>query len=439
MVSNYKYLVSLLALHRLGYVPFPLSPRLSIETARTLRDQIGSRKTVFSSPFVNFASSITDKAECFEEPESNIWLEAGHVTDINIPMHSDKFAQEKFAYFHSSGSTGVPKPICMKCEKVFHLVVYDTKNEVLFSVAPLFHIFGFMTFVATFLLGRRCTVFDFAKPPIPNSIIRALNIVLPQELILVPFLLTEVMEFPEGITALQRLRTLDTAGAPVPDALVEKCFELHVPLVQWYGATEIGSVMFTLDTEESEIRNWLRVHKKVLPFVRWDQTGDNIYELVMSKLSPSLLVNNSSDGFRTKDLFVKHPSVENAWKYYGRLDDRITLITGDKVLPLAMEQTLRTDTRINQAVVFGINKQLPGVAIIPAERVEARELFLDSIWKTIELANSGEESYFQLTRDLILLLPFDVEYPQTEKGTVKRQLFYNQFSSQIEQLYEIWQ
>jgi acyl-coenzyme A synthetase/AMP-(fatty) acid ligase len=436
MVSNYNFLVSFLALHRLGYIPFLLSPRLSIEAARILRDHLGSKKTIFSSALGTLARNINDEEECFEVPESNIWLEAGHVPNINIPIHSNELAMDRFAYFHSSGSKGVPRPICMNCETVFHFSLLDHKDRVFF-VAPLFHILGFMVFVKSIIQGCRCTSFDFARTPVSTSIIRALNIVLPKELIFVPFLLKEVMALPDGITALQRLQSVGTGGATVPDLLIRKCFESHIPLVQYYGATEFGSFMHTPGPEESETRNWLRVYEKCIPFVQWNPIGDNIYELVISKLSPNVLVINSKDGFRTRDLFVKHPSVENAWKYYCRVDDRITLINGEKVLPLAMEQTLRTDKLIKQAVVFGIGKQLPGVAIIPAGRVEARELFLDSIWKTIELVNSKAESFSQLTRDMILLLPFDVEYPQTDKGTVKRQQFYNQFGDQIEQTYEI--
>ena len=73
------------------------------------------------------------------------------------------------------------------------------------------------------------------------------------------------------------------------------------------------------------------------------------------------------ESFYSSDLFTKHESIPNAWKYLGRLDDRVTLIDGEKVLPLPIEGRIRQATLVKEAVVFGIERAIPGLLLFRAE------------------------------------------------------------------------
>ena len=75
----------------------------------------------------------------------------------------------------------------------------------------------------------------------------------------------------------------------------------------------------------------------------------------------SKVATNRDDGsYATKDLFEPHPSIEGAWKYCGRLDDTIVLVNGEKAIPIAMEQALRQNKLVQEAVMFGAGKSQVG-------------------------------------------------------------------------------
>jgi len=86
---------------------------------------------------------------------------------------------------------------------------------------------------------------------------------------------------------------------------------------------------------------------------------DGTYEAIYLKGLPTLVASNSDDpplSFHSKDLFIPHAIIPYAWKHVGRLDDRLTLTNGEKVLPLPIEGRVNEDPLIKEAVVFGAGK-----------------------------------------------------------------------------------
>ena len=88
--------------------------------------------------------------------------------------------------------------------------------------------------------------------------------------------------------------------------------------------------------------------------------GNNLYESVCLKCHPALSASNSdvpAPGlWHSKDVFTPHPSVPNIWKYVTHIDDRITLINGEKVLPLPIEGRIRKDPLIREAAAVGVDQ-----------------------------------------------------------------------------------
>ena len=83
------------------------------------------------------------------------------------------------------------------------------------------------------------------------------------------------------------------------------------------------------------------------------------FEFVFLKDHPGRIVSNSDDppkSFHSRDIFTPHKTITGAWKYLGRLDDRITLMNGEKVLPLPIEGSVRRHKLGREAVVFGLGE-----------------------------------------------------------------------------------
>src|SRR5436309_743342 len=117
--------------------------------------------------------------------------------------------------------------------------------------------------------------------------------------------------------------------------------------------------------------NYLRMLPPVKPYVLMDEIAPGLYECVALDGLKSKSTTNSDNppgSFRTKDLFTHHPAQPGLWKYACRLDDRFTLINGEKVLPISIEGRIRQEEMVKEACVFGEGRSFPGVLIVKADR-----------------------------------------------------------------------
>ena len=124
--------------------------------------------------------------------------------------------------------------------------------------------------------------------------------------------------------------------------------------------------------------------------------------------------------WRTKDINAPHPSIPDEWKYVTRIDDRITLESEEKAFPFLIEGRTRQDELVREAVVVGVDRALSGVLSFRVSDHLSTEEFFDAVWPSIEDVNSHVESFSQITRYMVAILPSDVEYPKTDKGSIIR-------------------
>jgi long-subunit acyl-CoA synthetase (AMP-forming) len=155
--------------------------------------------------------------------------------------------------------------------------------------------------------------------------------------------------------------------------------------------------------------------------------GSKICECVVLDGHRGKSISNSDEppnSFHTSDLFIAHPTIPNAWKFIGRADDRVTLLNGEKVLPLPIEGRIVQDPLVKEAVVFGVDRPVPGLLLFRADTEVAKNLsneeYLNRVWTSIEDANKKAEAFSQIGRDMVVVLEHDKKFPETDKSTVKR-------------------
>lgn len=204
--------------------------------------------------------------------------------------------------------------------------------------------------------------------------------------------------------------------------------------------------------------NYLRASKSLQPYIRWEERGSDIFELVVLDGWPSKVATNRDDGSyvnsnphrplptmaqpncrqATKDLFVPHPVKPHCFKWIGRQDDTIVLLNGEKALPIRIEHAVRQDPLVAEAVVFGAGRPQLGMFIVSAG--EATDLsdkeFLARVMPTIDAANSDQPAFAHIYPDMVRVLQPTTEYPRTDKDTVIRGAFYRLFKGSIEKIYE---
>jgi long-subunit acyl-CoA synthetase (AMP-forming) len=153
----------------------------------------------------------------------------------------------------------------------------------------------------------------------------------------------------------------------------------------------------------------------------------NVCECVVLDGHRAKSISNSNEppnSFHTSDLFVPHPTIENAWKFIGRADDRVTLLNGEKVLPLPIEGRIVQDPLVKEAVVFGVDRPVPGILLFRADTKKANEMsddeYLIRVWPSVEDANKKAEAFSQIGRSMVVIIGHDTKFPETDKSTIKR-------------------
>lgn len=184
----------------------------------------------------------------------------------------------------------------------------------------------------------------------------------------------------------------------------------------------------------------MKFFENLRPFIWMKPVGTDLYECVYLAGHPALTASNSDEppgSYHSRDVFTPHPTIPDRWKYVTRLDDRLTLVNGEKVLPLPIEGSIKQSPLIQEAVVIGVGKSVPGLLIFRSD--EARsftdEQYLDLIWPTVEDANSRAEQFSQISRDMITILPVGSICPRTDKGSMIRAQVYAKYADVIEEAY----
>jgi hypothetical protein len=194
------------------------------------------------------------------------------------------------------------------------------------------------------------------------------------------------------------------------------------------------------DPKTDKAWNYVRPLTKTKPYLFFDEIATGIYEVVVLDGLDTKTLANSDDppnSFRTRDTFVKHPTLPDAWKYLGRLDDRVTLVNGEKVLPVPFEHRVRQSELVKDCLVFGVGRAFPGLLVIPSEHAadKTAEELLELLWPVIEDANSKAEKFGYVSREMVQIMPAGTEYPSTDKGTVIRAACFRHFEKVIEDVY----
>ncbi|KAF1848173.1 male sterility protein [Cucurbitaria berberidis CBS 394.84] len=442
--SNFDYLVTLLALTKLGHTVLFLSTRISQLAVESLVETTGATYLLADPKLLQFANDVRSNLPTLQVNE----ITGSSSYDFPIEVHADTRmdyqldpaieATNNIYIIHSSGSTGLPKPIYQPQKSTIanYAISMDMKA---FITLPLYHNHGICNFFRAIYSGKSIHIYNADLPltqPYLATILRKHNFEIFYG---VPYALKLLAETEEGIELLRQLKIVMYGGSACPDTLGDLLVENGVNLVGHYGATEVGQLMTSFRPAGDKAWNYVRESPKLSPFLRWVSRGPNLYECIILDGWPAKVASNQPDGsYATKDLFEPHPTIEKAWKYIARLDDTIALVNGEKFNPVMMEGKIRSHKAVTETVVFGAGRPYLGILVVPSPAVRdlSEDEIIDQIWPVIDEANKVAEAYARILRDMIHILPHDCQFPRTDKGSVIRQAFYKQFTTEIEGAYD---
>ncbi|KAK8002060.1 NRPS-like enzyme [Apiospora marii] len=451
--SDLSYVVTLFALSRLGCETLIMSIRLGEPACLNLL-ATAECDTVLYGSTARIASTVAD----LKKANANL-----HFLPVPVRADFDKPDQPSQAPFvrpiadreaehvrvsmvmHSSGSTGLPKPLFLSHRSLITTLSTGTGLRA-FNTLPWYHIHGLFTSLMAMWMRRPAHLFNARLPLTADNVIRALREARPEICHTVPYCLKLMAERGDGMEVLRGCRYVTSAGARTPDELGDRVVEAGVRLGVIYGMTEVGHVGDSLYREPGDdtwdyVRPYasLRPHMVLQP--RGGGEGGDVYEAVYLKTHPALKTSNSDDppgSFHSRDLWTPHPTLPDAWKFVARDDDTVTLLSGEKILPLGIEGAIRESPLVRDALVVGNDRLAPGVLVFRA--VESRELsddeFVDAVWPFVEAGNRLADEFARITRDMVVPVPADVGYPATDKNNIIRGAAYAKFADYIDAMYE---
>ncbi|KAH6955734.1 hypothetical protein BKA56DRAFT_625196 [Ilyonectria sp. MPI-CAGE-AT-0026] len=460
--TDIRYPLFALAASKAGYKSFWTSPRNSFEAHKSLMGATECR--VIFTP-AHIPSGITPVIDAMglrhiEMPSVEFLLDRKQqVNPFPFTTTYEEGKGQPFTVIHTSGSTGIPKPIFLPhllfCipqvyatvpredgkVSIFHWVSQNSSRT--FCSFPMFHGAGLFIF---FGLGFNWNTVVVMPPPQPLTAelaheVHCSNIV--DSTYLPPSIIEEIAKVPAYCDGLQQLKFTMYAGAALP-SWAGDTLKSRTRLINMMGQTETGiAYQLLVDPEDYEYicpgRN---------SGAEFRHCYDDLYELVMVR-KPGLedwqLAFKTFPDLQelsTNDLFRQHPdpAKSNLWKHQGRKDDVIVFDNGEKLNPVTMEKIIQSHPAVQIAIVIGHGRFQSAVLIEPRDlklgSVENSPAFIEEIWPTIETANLDCPAHGRLDKGMIIVARPDKPFPRTPKGGRTRMWTEKLYADEINEKYE---
>ncbi|TCD65176.1 putative NRPS-like protein biosynthetic cluster [Steccherinum ochraceum] len=451
---------------RADLIPFPMSPRNSAEAVFSMLEKTSCHRIISQPLLSGVMNSLVALCQSKEYPLQvenlpsldDLFPTLGQPSPTKLypPSNRSKTAQDILMYLHSSGSTGFPKPIPQTQEVLLQWTVNEFTQDLAhpgiryFSgLLPSFHTLGVLAQLLAVGISTEPVILFTPKdpePPVmpnPQNVLEVIRTMQCSGVVAVPAFVEAWANSEEAMQFVASLKRLHYSGGPLSAKNAKHLTDAGVVLGSAYGSTEGGPIMWTADAAKYGTE-WLQVLKGRKP--RWIPQGDGSYELhILTCETHQPAVENLPDakGYATSDLFEPHPTVDGLWRIVGRTDDVIVLGTGEKVVPLPQEGLLASTPMVAGVVMFGRERNQPGVLIepaapygIPPGDVAALVKFRDAIWHSVEEANKLAPSFARIFKEMIIVTDPSKPMPRAGKGTVQRKQTLKVYAKEVDQLYE---
>ncbi|KAI1129722.1 putative NRPS-like enzyme [Nemania abortiva] len=469
--NDVRYGALVLAAIKTGYVLFVTSPRNSVDAHRALFDHLRCQVLLTSDPVPPAGRLILDVVN----PAHHLTVPSVEdlLTQNYPPYILDKTFQELrdglFVVMHTSGTTGLPKPIIWThetCAQVLNskdrqtddgtaVVERQLQNgkRVIVTLPPFHGALLAQLMLGAIPYGNVVIAPVAAAIPTAQAVVDALKKTPADVAILVPSAVAELAQDAELLDyCATHLETIMYIGGDLPQSVGDRVSSKIYLRCLW-GATETGIVpqllpRQLLPSQPSGRNLWRYVQFHPCVGAVFDEVTDGVYELIIRRdkklggTQPCFTVPGLDhlDGYRTKDLFEPHPEIPDLWCWRARADDIIVFLNGEKTNPISMEQhVMASNPEVSGALVIGAQRFQAALLIEPTTKTPLttaeQAALIERIWPSVEDANRSAPAHASIEKTFILVLPADRPLIRAGKGTFMRDPSIRQYTAEIEKLY----
>jgi acyl-coenzyme A synthetase/AMP-(fatty) acid ligase len=206
----------------LGYTTFILSPRLPVTACVNLLRDAGAEILLHAPQFLDLATKTSNilslklvpilTRDHYDNPDDSAPPFERHGID------GEKENLKKLIMMHSSGSTGLPRPIHYTHKRILATML-TAQNLIAFQSVPLFHAHGFISFIQA-IYKRKCIyLFNGNVPQTHDTVTAAIRAADPEIVWTVPYVLKLLAEKRDGVEVLKKCKVVSCSGSRCPDEL----------------------------------------------------------------------------------------------------------------------------------------------------------------------------------------------------------------------------
>ncbi|TLD28597.1 hypothetical protein PspLS_03934 [Pyricularia sp. CBS 133598] len=477
--SDARYVIFAVACVKAGMKALFISPRNPKEAQLNLFDKTNCNDIFYDQVYEHEVGLWLKERETLRGVRvhsADEWIEGWGEDKGKRPAHipytkTFKEAEyDNFMVLHTSGSTGFPKPVFVRVGMLavsdsFHNAPEFMGSPTIFSTSmggrrvlnpmPLFHAAGlYVSILRSIYFAAPVALGITSRPVTPQSVVDALKNLDVDMAILPPAILDEMAYIPEAVDALRKLDYVLFGGGPLnPEAGDRLSVHEGIRLLNMIGYTEAAPLAYNVQ-RDPKLWQWYIVDSEAMGN-KWVPYGDSteegeVYEHIIKRKEQNDPPGSQGifytfpelQEYRTKDLYIKHPTLPNHWKYHGRCDDIIVFSNGEKLNPLSIEATVASHPDLKAALVVGAGRFQPALIVEPAlpelspKNDEEAERFVERIWPLVEEANRVSVAHGRIAKELIMVASPHKPFPRAGKGTVQRPAAVKLYKIETDALYE---
>lgn len=308
-------------------------------------------------------------------------------------------------------------------------------------MAPFFHLMGLFCFVES-ICHNTPFVLSPEKPMTVDLLTQIIDETHPVNSMLTPSVIEDIGSSIQGLHLLRKFEVIFFGGAPLSPRIGDLlCHDVMLQSI--IGSSEAGLVA-SLATMDKKDWAWFEWNPHAAIDMHYAANGT--YELVLHR-SETRDFNGifhtypELKEYRTKDLFVPHPTKAGLWRYHGRFDDVIVLSNGEKFNPIEMEQVIEGHPLVSKALIIGQGRFQSALLVEPNwdkwTESQAEASLVDEIWPSVKEANIIAPSHGQVLKSKIGIASKEKPFKKTPKGSIQRRLVINDYTEEISAIYDL--